>query len=111
MQAETKYARSSGVHIVYQVVGQGPLDLAYVPGWVSQIGLMWKEPALTLSAPPRVILAVHIGPRVAVFAQASEVLVSSAAKDPVAGSGICFTDRGTRVMKGIPGEWRLLAAT
>ena len=46
MQAETKYARSSGVHIAYQVVGQGPLDLVYVPGWVSHVELAWEEPAL-----------------------------------------------------------------
>jgi len=46
IQAETKYARSSGVHIAYQVVGQGPLDLVYVPGWVSHVELAWEEPAL-----------------------------------------------------------------
>lgn len=44
MQPETRYARSGDVNIAYQVVGEGPLDLVYVPGWVSNIELMWDEP-------------------------------------------------------------------
>ncbi len=28
-------------------------------------------------------------------------------KELVAGSGITFTDRGTHILKGLPGEWRL----
>jgi pimeloyl-ACP methyl ester carboxylesterase len=54
-------------------------------------------------------LAVHIGARVAAEAGAGEVLVSSTVKDLVAGSGIRFTDRGSRRLKGVPGEWRLFA--
>jgi len=46
IQAETKYARSGDVHIAYQVVGEGPLDLVYVPGWVSHVELAWEEPTL-----------------------------------------------------------------
>jgi pimeloyl-ACP methyl ester carboxylesterase len=56
-------------------------------------------------------IAVHIGARVAAVARASEVLVSSTVKDLVAGSGIRFADRGIHVLKGIPGEWHLFAAT
>jgi pimeloyl-ACP methyl ester carboxylesterase len=42
---ETRYAKTAdGVHIAYQVVGSGPLDLVYVPGWVSNIDEMWEEP-------------------------------------------------------------------
>jgi class 3 adenylate cyclase len=55
-------------------------------------------------------IAVHLGARVAAQATAGEVLVSSTVKDLVAGSGIRFTDRGSRTLKGIPGEWRLFAA-
>jgi pimeloyl-ACP methyl ester carboxylesterase len=54
-------------------------------------------------------IAVHIGARVAAEAGAGEVLVSSTVKDLVAGSGIRFEDRGTRTLKGVPGEWRLFA--
>jgi class 3 adenylate cyclase len=56
-------------------------------------------------------IAVHIGARVAAAAGAGEVLVSSTVKDLVAGSGIGFVDRGTHVLKGVPGEWRLFAAS
>jgi class 3 adenylate cyclase len=46
MPPETQYARGGGVNIAYQVTGEGPFDLVYVPGWVSNIELMWEEPAL-----------------------------------------------------------------
>jgi pimeloyl-ACP methyl ester carboxylesterase len=54
-------------------------------------------------------IAVHTGARVAAQALADEVLVSRTVKDLVAGSGIEFTERETRELKGIPGEWRLFA--
>jgi pimeloyl-ACP methyl ester carboxylesterase/DNA-binding CsgD family transcriptional regulator len=41
---ETRYARSGDVHIAYQVVGDGPLDLVFVMGWVSSIDWYWAEP-------------------------------------------------------------------
>jgi class 3 adenylate cyclase len=43
----TRYARSGDVHIAYQVVGEGPRDLVYVPGWVSNIEVMWEDPGLS----------------------------------------------------------------
>ena len=46
MQPQTRYAHSGGVNIAYQVLGEGPRDLVYVPGWVSNIELSWEEPAL-----------------------------------------------------------------
>ena len=46
MPPETRYAKSGGVSIAYQVVGDGPLDLVYVPGWVSHVELCWEEPDL-----------------------------------------------------------------
>jgi len=54
-------------------------------------------------------LAVHIGARVAAQAGAGEVVVSQTVKDLVAGSGICFDERGIHELKGVPGEWRLYA--
>jgi len=56
-------------------------------------------------------IAVHIGARVAAHAQPYEVLVSSTVKDLVAGSQLVFEDRGSHELKGIPGEWRLFAAS
>ena len=46
MPPETRYARSGDLNIAYQVTGQGPRDLVYVPGWVSNIEMMWEEPAM-----------------------------------------------------------------
>jgi pimeloyl-ACP methyl ester carboxylesterase len=45
MHPETRYAKSGDLNIAYQVVGDGPLDLVYVPGWISNVELMWEEPA------------------------------------------------------------------
>ena len=56
-------------------------------------------------------IAVHIAARVAAMAGAGETLVSSTVKDLVAGSGVRFTDRGGHTLKGVPGEWRLYAAS
>ena len=42
MPPETRYAKSGDLNIAYQVVGDGPFDLVYVPGWVSNIELAWE---------------------------------------------------------------------
>jgi len=44
MRAETKYAKSGDLHIAYQVTGDGPLDLVFVPGFVSHLEYEWEEP-------------------------------------------------------------------
>src|SRR6266852_5207100 len=44
MVPETRYARSGDVHIAYQVVGDGPIDLVYVAGWVSHVEEIWELP-------------------------------------------------------------------
>jgi pimeloyl-ACP methyl ester carboxylesterase len=56
-------------------------------------------------------IAVHTAARVATLAHPDEVLVSHTVKDLVAGSGIRFESRGTHVLKGVPGDWPLFAAT
>ncbi|HYZ93010.1 MAG TPA: adenylate/guanylate cyclase domain-containing protein [Actinomycetota bacterium] len=43
----TKYARSSDVHIAYQVFGDGPHDLVLVPGFVSHVEYGWENPLFT----------------------------------------------------------------
>ncbi len=44
MQSETRYAQSGGVNIAYQVAGDGPTDLVFVMGWISNIEYFWQEP-------------------------------------------------------------------
>ena len=41
---ETRYAKSGDVSIAYQVVGNGELDLVYVPGFVSNLDRVWENP-------------------------------------------------------------------
>lgn len=44
---ETRYARTAeGIHIAYQVVGEGSVDVVLVMGWASNIEAMWEEPNL-----------------------------------------------------------------
>lgn len=41
---ETRYARSGELNIAYQVLGDGPFDLVFVPGFISHLDLQWMEP-------------------------------------------------------------------
>ena len=40
----THYAQSDGLSIAYQVIGDGPVDIVLVPGWISNIEVFWEEP-------------------------------------------------------------------
>ena len=46
MPIATRYARSGDVHLAYQVLGEGPLDLVFVHGWVSNVEYGWEVPQL-----------------------------------------------------------------
>ncbi|MBO0331460.1 alpha/beta fold hydrolase [[Muricauda] lutisoli] len=46
MKPKTNYTKSGEFNIAYQVVGDGPVDIIYIPGWVSNIDMMWAEPRL-----------------------------------------------------------------
>ena len=46
MDLDIRYARSGGVAIAYQVVGEGETDLLFVPGWVSNLVYSWEIPQL-----------------------------------------------------------------
>jgi adenylate cyclase len=54
-------------------------------------------------------IAVHIASRVMSAAQPGEVLVSGTLRELVTGSGLDFTNRGLRQLKGVPGDWHLWA--
>ena len=42
---ETRYAKTAdGVHVAYQVVGAGPVDMVFVMGWVTNVEAMWDSP-------------------------------------------------------------------
>ena len=42
---ETRYAKTiDGIHIAYQILGDGPIDLVFMEAWVSHLELNWQEP-------------------------------------------------------------------
>jgi pimeloyl-ACP methyl ester carboxylesterase/class 3 adenylate cyclase len=41
---QTRYAKSGDVNIAYQVFGDGPSDLVFVPPFVSHVEMSWEEP-------------------------------------------------------------------
>jgi class 3 adenylate cyclase/pimeloyl-ACP methyl ester carboxylesterase len=41
----TRYARSDGASIAYQVAGEGPLDILFLTGWLTQLEQLWEAPA------------------------------------------------------------------
>jgi len=43
---ETRYARSGDVHIAYQTLGGGPLDVLFVDQWWSNVDAQWDVPPL-----------------------------------------------------------------
>lgn len=56
-------------------------------------------------------MAVNIGARIGAIADGNEVLVSNTVKDLVVGADLTFDDRGEHELKGVPGTWRLFAAS
>lgn len=46
MRPETKYADSDGLHIAYQVIGNGPVDLIFTPAWTSNVEWYWQDPSV-----------------------------------------------------------------
>jgi pimeloyl-ACP methyl ester carboxylesterase/class 3 adenylate cyclase len=47
MAPRTRYASSGDATIAYQVTGDGPLDVLFLPGWISQVEQLWEAPAMT----------------------------------------------------------------
>src|SRR5919109_4632400 len=44
MDRDVRFARNGDVHIAYQVVGDGPIDLVHTTGIFSNLDVMWEEP-------------------------------------------------------------------
>jgi len=106
MLPETKYAKSGAHHIAYQVVGDGPIDLVLVHGFISNVEGAWSNP-----------LQAQLFTRLASFARlirfdkrGTGLSDPVSVKDLVAGSEIRFKDHGRHVLKGVPGKLALYAA-
>ena len=46
VRPDTLYAKSGGVHIAYQTMGEGPIDVVVSTGWVTHLELAWDIPPL-----------------------------------------------------------------
>lgn len=45
---QTQYAKADdGVHIAYQVFGNGEFDLVVIPGFISHVELGWEDDAMS----------------------------------------------------------------
>jgi pimeloyl-ACP methyl ester carboxylesterase len=44
MRPRTHYAKAGDISIAYQVTGDGPIDIVYVPGWISNVDYEWEYP-------------------------------------------------------------------
>jgi len=75
MNPVTRYAKNDqGQYIAYQMFGEGPVDLVFIPDWVTNLEAMWEEPSL-----------VRFMDRLASFARV-----------------ICFDKRGTGLSDPVP---------
>jgi pimeloyl-ACP methyl ester carboxylesterase len=43
---KTRYTKSGGVYVAYQVFGEGPIDLVWTPGSWNNVELVWEVPAI-----------------------------------------------------------------
>ena len=43
IRPETRYVQNGDVNIAYQVVGEGPVDLVFVMGWITHLEYFWKH--------------------------------------------------------------------
>lgn len=44
VEPNVRYVRRNGVSVAYQTWGTGPIDIVYIPGWVSHLELQWTHP-------------------------------------------------------------------
>lgn len=45
-RSHTRYARNGAVYLAYQTIGDGPVDLLHIGGFISHIEQLWEEPDL-----------------------------------------------------------------
>jgi hypothetical protein len=48
---QTRYVDSGGVHIAYQVIGEGERDIVFVPGLLSHLDLLWEDENTAVFSP------------------------------------------------------------
>ena len=103
MVPQARYAKSGGVSIAYRVLGDGPIELVLVPGWVSNIDVFWEEPRLA-----RLLTRLASFASLNLFDKRGTDLSDRVGDMP--SLEVRMHDmRAVMGLKGIPGEWRLFA--
>jgi class 3 adenylate cyclase len=47
MRSKIKYSKNrAGQSVAFQTVGDGPLDIVFIPDWVGNLDVMWEDPTL-----------------------------------------------------------------
>jgi pimeloyl-ACP methyl ester carboxylesterase len=116
MIPDVQYAKTSdGAFVAYQIAGDGPVDIAYAPGWFSNLDLIWEQPDIEpflrhLSQRNRLILFDHRGTGLS-DAMVEVFDLDTMIEDVRAVSGLEFEDRGEHDLKGVPGRWRVFRTT
>jgi pimeloyl-ACP methyl ester carboxylesterase len=114
--------RQDGRRVAYQVVGAGDLDLVFLFGWPTHLGLMWENPSFAaflrkLSSFSRLIVFDRSGGGLSDRGQGGYVFEDEmddvrAVLSAVGSEGTALFGRhtgGTRSLKGVPDSWRLYA--
>jgi len=83
---DTRFAWNGDVSLAYQVIGDGPTDLLYLPGAVSNVDVMWEsvryeiDPTLTAISTLLVIVPIVILSGVAVVRRSVAVAAATASR-------------------------------
>jgi pimeloyl-ACP methyl ester carboxylesterase len=114
--------RQDGRRVAYQVAGKGDLDLVFLFGWPTHLGLMWEDPSFAaflgkLSSFSRLILYDRSGGGLSDRGQSGYVFEDEmddvrAVLSAVGSERTALFGRhtgGTRSLKGVPDSWRLYA--
>jgi pimeloyl-ACP methyl ester carboxylesterase len=105
---ETKYAKSGDVSIAYQVVGDGPFDLVFMPTFAPHVEFIWEEPAQArflqrLASFSRLILLDKRG--TGLSDRSTDAATLEERMDDVR----AVLDAVGSQQAALPGEWRLCA--
>jgi hypothetical protein len=95
------YASNGDLSIAYRVVGDGPVDLVWVPGFVSHVEILWELPMWR-----RLMDRLTSFARVIVFDKREQGLSDRTGAPPT----LEFEHRGEHELPGVPGSWRLFSA-
>jgi hypothetical protein len=105
----TEYAKSGDVHVAYQVLGDGPPNLVFVPGFVSHVEHFWEDPALArflrrLASFSRLVFfdkrGTGLSDRVSEAAVSTVAMPTSRRVDPLIAEAVALRRRAANFVEG-----------